>query len=463
MTTNKTPVATSVAKPNNAGGVTKVLVAGKRKVTYVFNATSSKGLKIPYAVAVNGKTLPEFATRPGRVSGDGDRIVTVVDAGARVALFLNSDAHPSYRTAPVYEVTAGERDVVVRITEKSGKHADSDTPVRKASSTTDAAGTGDKAASPPEADEYTAPLTGDIWMKVSHKYAASEVEALLPKNTSAAVTAAVKSIYDGLAEAKLQIVEPGPNGKRLDVTFADSDNPKNNITSYTLLKDGLPRVHPAGFAAAFNAALESGVESIQLSSCWRPMLGKIAHRAGLGLDVSYLGKIKLDRQELRTSLSAGKTTGNGKDDDNVSDAEVKLFREFEEATKEKAKADAALKAARAAAENPKLSPEDKAKAVQAEKEAAAAQEKSATAQIKAEKAWTNERDKNEPAKVKLYRTSLLKCSCVKQLFDPWFMYVDAKGKAEPNMQRGPTPTSTHERLHAHHLHVTVDEPKILPT
>lgn len=74
------------------------------------------------------------------------------------------------------------------------------------------------------------------------------------------------------------------------------------------------------------------------------------------------------------------------------------------------------------------------------------------------KAWNAERDANEPAKVKLFRASLLHCTCVVQLFDPW--YMDANTKAgqnpEPNMQK-----TSNETLHAHHLHVTVFEPKIL--
>jgi hypothetical protein len=47
---------------------------------------------------------------------------------------------------------------------------------------------------------------------------------------------------------------------------------------------------------------------------------------------------------------------------------------------------------------------------------------------------------------------------VRQLFDPWFMGVNVKDGAEPvpNMQK-----SSNEALHAHHLHITVDEPNIL--
>jgi hypothetical protein len=35
-------------------------------------------------------------------------------------------------------------------------------------------------------------------------------------------------------------------------------------------------------APVMNAALDNGVGSVKMSSCWRPMFGSIAHRLGLG-------------------------------------------------------------------------------------------------------------------------------------------------------------------------------------
>jgi len=46
--------------------------------------------------------------------------------------------------------------------------------------------------------------------------------------------------------------------------------------------------------------------------------------------------------------------------------------------------------------------------------------------VNASNAWDKERNANEPAKVKLFRASLLQCSCVFQLFDPWFMDANTK-------------------------------------
>ena len=95
-----------------------------------------------------------------------------------------------------------------------------------------------------------------------------------------------------------------------------------------------------------------------------------------------------------------------------------------------------------------------------EQKIAEATEKSRTANAKMDasnREWNDERDKNEPAKVKGYRTVLSQCPHVKQLYDPWFMDKDTQDKipAIPNEQK-----TTNEKLHAHHLHITVHEPKI---
>jgi hypothetical protein len=418
------------------------------KVTYSFVFRST--LSMPYAVAVNGNVLAVFKDRPKRTDG---KIPLVVDAGQTVELYLNSDAHPAYRQHPVYKVTVRDDDVEVVITEVAGKQTCTDAPEMAKSTKDHATGR--------TVQHMTAKLTGDIWMKVSHKYATSEVEALLPPKTSAEVSTAVKSIYAGLSTPTLEIHQPSssdPAARVLTVKFIDSNNPKDNITSYTLLKDGLTRVHPAGYAALFSAALEHGIETLQVTSCWRPMLGSIAHRAGLGLDVGYVGATRMNRQELRL--------GKSQDTPHVSDEEVKLFKKFEAAIVADKMADAELIAAKKAASAPALSAGQTRQAQERLSAAKKSKAEASEAKADAEDAWNGERNANEPAKVKLFRTSLLRCPGVFQLFDPWFMEANTKDgrEPEPNMQRPPPPGKkgpSNEELHAHHLHVTVFEPKIL--
>jgi hypothetical protein len=422
------------------------------KVTYQFVFRGS--LSMPYAVAVNGKVLAAFKDRPKRTD---EKIPLVVDAGQCVELYLNSDAHPAYRQHPVYKVMVGDDDVEIVITEVAGKQTFTDAP--ELGKLTKDAGTGRAV------QHMTAKLTGDIWMKVSHKYAPSEVDSKLPAGTSDEVKRAVKSIYSGLSAASLTVERAAQDGKpasKLTVTFADSSNPKENISKYALLTDGLPRVHPAGYAALINAALDAGVSSISVSSCWRPMLGSIAHRAGLGLDVSIVGGTIMNRQELRRALGGPKTAphGNGNDKDNVTDAEVKAFGEYEQALVDQKRAEAELKSAKAALASAKNSGDLEAvqRASEKQKQAEEAAKDAMNTSPKKLKAWNNERDKGEPNHVHQYRASLLRCVCVKQLFDPWFMDANTRDASDPEPNRQKT---SNETLHAHHLHITVDDPKIL--
>ncbi|MDO8652936.1 MAG: hypothetical protein Q7R66_12175 [Undibacterium sp.] len=426
-------------------------IATKRKVSYEFTIGSKKSLSLPYAIAVNGKALPAYDKKPARVGGDKGLISVMVNQADKVSLYLNSDAHPSYRKEPVYEVTAGERNIKVIITEKYGKHSDSDKPTQTKEKD-------DAAEAKKNEDTYTAPLTGDIWLKVSHPYTPSEAEALIPVGTRPEVTAAVKTIYDILKIRSLTITLPAGKenpANTIAVTFADADNPNDNITKFDLLNQGLPRVHPAGYVALFNAAIDAGVAKMTMSSAWRPMVGSIAHRAGLGLDVNYVGGTRMNRQILRDDKAV--------DAKNVSKEERKLFKEFLAAKEELAKA---KHAAEAALENVGKVKKDPIKLSLAEAERKKADDvlKAATdQQEKTKKDWEKELEKNQPASVKLFRGSLMDCACVNQLFDPWYMDNDTHDKIAPipNTQTKDGKNESNETLHAHHLHITVEEKKIL--
>lgn len=500
------PAATSATKPDNLSGCTDVPCKPTRKVTYVFKFTADKNLKLPYAWAVNGVAGNAFKNKPSRTR-HGEKIELRVQAGDTVTLYLNSDAHPDYRKQPVYAVTPSERDVVVTITEKAGKHSDPDTPklqpkpkqpdASKAAATSSATSVSVPAAPAPatpataapaakavkaEFDEYTAPLTGDIWMKVSHKYSEAEALALTPYGTAAEVRDAVKRIYAGLTSTSLTVNLPATAEqakRKVTAVFSDAGNPTQNITSFALFTDGLPRVHPAAFAAMFTAALESNVSRLEVSSNWRPLMGSISHRAGLGLDVTDLDDVSLNKTELLNK------TANKNDNDGVTAEEHRLFKEYQAADqaadaateaasragKELGAATAGLnkaKAALAAAKTPeaKAAAEavvaERAEAVRLAKGArdeASEASKMAAAKLNEPKAaWEKQNSANEPEKVKIYRARLMKCRCVSQVFDPWFMDDAAQDKVAPtpNHLKG-----GNEFAHRHHLHITVSEPKIL--
>lgn len=322
----------------------------KPNLTVIYRIRSSCG-SIPFALEVNGKVPDDFTDRALGVKCDGkSEIRRPAKPGDRFGLYLNSDAHPDYRNQKVYAVTVGSNDVVMTITEKSGKHLDSDTPTLTEMKTIKNAKGEER-----QTDFYTAPLTGDIWLKISHKYATSDIDAILPTSTDKTVSTAIKTLYDGsLNKANRTItVARAKQGDlpakqiKIHVGEGSDKNPLENIQNFDLFKDGLPRVHPLGYLALIDAAFDAGVDNVTMSSTWRPLLGK---------------------------------------------------------------------------------------------------------------AWNHERNKNEPEKVKGYRASLARCTHVRQIFDPWFMDADSQDNevATPNEQR-----DANEKLHATHLHITVDEPKLI--
>jgi hypothetical protein len=444
MTSTK-PAATSQTKLDNAATL-DVKVAVKRTVRFVFEIVSTRKLRIPYAVSIAGKVRDEFKKKPKLVSGDkGSVLVENVEPGQEVCLFLNSDAQPAYRAHPVYAVTPQDRDIVVEIKEKLGKHRDTDRPVALKSESSNQDG-----SSPIET--YSATLTGDIWMKVSHRYAAHEVDELLSPNTDRQIVDAVRSIYQGLKKPSLQLnIGSGTAERKIGIVFSDGDNPRDNIISgYELLSEGLTRVHPAGYAAIFAAAVEAGVDKVVMTSCWRPMLGSIAHRAGLGVDVAYIGPTLVNRKELRKRHSPHTS--------NVSEKERQLFTDLESALEEQS---AARKALRTAENNVKNAGFDSGRLVEAKQklaEATEANQKADKRTREAEAAWNDERNKNEPAHVRQFRASLLRCERVSQVFDPWLMDINTHDDILPlpNTQR-----DDNETLHGDHLHITIHEPKII--
>lgn len=453
-------------KPNGTGTTNTtpgscVDVPCAPNLTVIYRIHASCG-SIPFALEINGKVPDDFKDRALGIKCDGkSEIRRPAKPGDRFGLYLNSDAHPNYRKQKVYTVTVGSNDIQVIITEKAGKHPDSDTPTLAETKAIK-----NSKGEERQTDLYTAPLTGDIWLKISHKYTVAEVDALLPSTTGKAECEAVRKFYDGSLNKKncaidvarpVQSDSPARQTRIIVGTGADT-NPLANIQSFELFRDGLPRVHPWGYLALIDAALDAGAEQITMSSTWRPVLGSIAHRAGLGLDVNYIEKTHLNREELR---------GKGTKDGNVSAEEKTKFKEKEQADKDAAAAQARLKQLEKERDalvalkksNPtKVNPIREAELEREIEAATDAHQEAVRKAGDANKAWNQERDKNEPNKVKGYRASLARCTHVRQIFDPWHMDANSRDKlaAKPNEQH-----DANEKLHATHLHITVDEPKLI--
>lgn len=425
-------------------------VAISRRVSYEFRTAqwdkpkdSELNLQIPVAVAVNGQVLPKFKTKAGVLSPRKEHEFWV-EPGQKISLYLNSDADPVYRESPVFEITPNERDIKVIVLEKRGKLGELDKPIFKATHEP-------KEAGGRKYDEYEAILSGDTWKKVSHEYTADEAKGMIASGTALAVRDAVLSIYQKTLKGSMIIKNPDPQ-KTITVEFENADNPRDNITGFDLHKDGLTRVHPQAWLAVIEAAQSANVQIVKTTSAWRPNYGSIAHRTGLALDVNHLDNTRLNRHELRDKESKNS---------NVSNEEIQLFKAKEVADKEAALAEKEVKIHEAAlakfqAEG-KSNPE---KLAELQQLLALTTEKQKTALRKQRDAidtWGEERDKNEPIGVKAFRTSLLGCKGVSQVFDPWFMDINTHDAIAPipNLQK-----SGNETLHDNHLHVSISNPRL---
>lgn len=293
------------------GGVTTVPVRAKCKVTYEFKTEATKAdLVLPYVVSVNSQVLPEYADKPGVMRGTNKKIELTVDPGSNVELFLNSDVHPKHRKNPVYAIQAGNNDVLVKIKEVTGRNTGHlrstlSAPLYRSSKTPGK-----------RLEVYDGFLTGDIWMEISHVYTAAEADELMPEDTAPVIRDAVSRIYARLHEPKLVVQFPASDsvpGLALTLRLLEEmqDNVRLNTTLCGLLTDILPRTHPHAFTALLTAAHAAGITELRITSAWRPCIGSIAHRAGLGLDVNYVQN-ETERVSINlTSFESAQARNNG--------------------------------------------------------------------------------------------------------------------------------------------------------
>jgi hypothetical protein len=393
--------------------VKTVPVCAKRTVCYEFDTKATDaGVAIPYLVIINGKI-------DGKLNklDRSRKIMRTVNVGSTVALYLNSDVHPDHRSTPVYVVEVRDNNVLIRITEKTGQHAD----LRPVIGTPSTRGP-DKPGEPAQ-DCYQAPLTGNIWMTVSHRYTEVEAEKLLASDTAVEIRQAIGSIYRGLQSARLQIpltVKTADCVKTLNVAFEEGGNPQKNIAGISTTADVLTRTHPWAFETLFKEASKLGITDMLITSCWRPCYGSIAHRAGLGLDVCYIAtptqKVKINRIGL---LFKGHSNNPY-----VSDAEKKLRNES--------------LALQAQANN------------QSDQKATQAARNKRNERVE-------EMEKTQPGLMSALREGLRIQPVVGQLLDPWYIDLNTHSNAGRSINEQ---QSKIEQGHAHHLHITIREPKI---
>jgi len=401
---------------NSAAGSRVDVPVSLRKVTYVFDTSASnpKGIvALAIVPCVNGKAIA-CEIRVDEKHRCIRSATLFAEAGARVELFLNGDV--TYRSHPVYAVQVGANDIQVLIKEKSGKHTDV-AVLAGPETSTEVRTDGRKG----RLDRYAASLTGDIWMQISHRYSEAEAAATIPADTHPAIRSAVLSVYRGLPQPALSVDFPASDSRRpasVRVDFKEQRNPSENIRDFSLVRDGLPRMHPYGYVALLDAAYESGVTRLEVDSGWRPMLGSIAHRDGRGIDVVAISSG--GRQTWLQRIGLRNKTLLPKED--ITPAEKAAYDELVQAV---ARSQFMRKrTARLAMERP-------APTQQAIDEAQNDYDKADAAQHDARERWRAALVASTPQPVKLFRAALLTHRFVKQLLDPWYMELDTKDKKAP--------------------------------
>jgi hypothetical protein len=433
MTANTPAASCTLTKE---GTLTVVPVKRKFTVTYEFNTNASNAdLALRYLVLVNGNVIQANGGRPRALDGRNRKIVVAVDPGSKVALILNSDVHPNFRRNPVYAVQVNDCDARVIITERRGRLGHESSTLRLSTPRT-CPETGARI------DEYQAALTGDVWMAISTLYTEAEADAMLPADIDPIVRFAVRRIYRGLQTNELLVQFPASEAGPAFIMSVKFDTPNNvleNTTHCDPLSGVLPRTHPCAYAALLAEASMCRITAMRVTSGWRPMLGSIIHRAGLGLDINYAERGSQHVTINRTSL----TDVRGRRNENVSAREQELYAEYERAKEDYEAKKRAVNAAR--------NGEEKNAADKQAKEADKIQEA-------AKDAWNKERNQHEPELIRSLREGLSHNSSISQILDPWYIDINTRSHAAPvpNEYR-----SSNEKLHGNHLHITVSDPQII--
>lgn len=394
-----------------------------------------------------------------------------VKSGVTVGVCIGVDAKAKFKKYPLWQVKADQHDIVVDVFETYGKAHGLQEKVGKVVKRTE-----ERHGKPHELDCFAARLTGDTWMRSTPKLSDSDVDALPADQATAAMKVALKRIYkaDFIAvganfaiDVPRQADEQDTAKVRLVWLANENANCVDNIAVLNLKQDVPGRIHPQAYAAAAKAAHEAGIDEIQFSSSWRPMLGSMPHRLSMGLDLVYLKAGKevdhLNRNGLLPDPKSHKHANN----DNLSRDELDAYDDWKSkvkatdaATAEMNRAAQALKsaiAAKAKLKSPAPDTVGKLDAAIAESReksvvAANAANDAADEQEKAKAKWAEEVKKHEPSPVGRYRRYVMQAQCVSQVLDLWYLVGLAghkSGALVPNSQEGEGGLAFQHRNHMH--------------
>jgi hypothetical protein len=277
-----------------------VVDADTRKVIYPYDSTHGKTAKFGVKTSSSGlhdgtrnvHTLPP---------------INIPNDTKRIALHIANDAfeqHRSFQLFPwtvpdvahskvnIYEMRTDLQDRFSTENQLGNTPAENDIQIKPAAT-----------------DEYFCYLNGDLWLKISHEFTNDEITRLCPPETltrassgsSAQSGGSTQSVSVDWATTLQPIYESGENSRSfasfsvqipalgITVKFAARAVANAiNTSTRTTVQQALRRTSPRAFAAILKAAWRLNIDTVDLSSSWRPMLGSRLHKMGVGLDVTEI-------------------------------------------------------------------------------------------------------------------------------------------------------------------------------
>ena len=411
------------------------------QVAVTYEIHFDQKLRLPYAFYWNGVKQPENKVLKPKQATAILTIQALVKEGDKIGLYLGSDASPEFRQELLYPLTVGNKDIKAII--KTKKDPQDDVAELKPVALTDA----DKNSTE---SRYEGWLTGDIWMRFSHRYSAKEATAHLlnagEKDTG--IAKAIADLYGGSVNTKTGYSVQFDNKNNCQIIFqtgSDANCRANIKKGYDFAREGLPRVHPRTWIAFFQAAKNCSISSMEITSGWRPMFGSATHRIGLGLDIK-----SLKRSNGTTAVFDKKNNylWQSEEEKSAHTTWIESEQKLAGATRDYADTEAQVKQAKGEDEirNAKMRREEARKSLNRANEV----------RNEAKKDF-NEKHKSSTSGD--FEQVLMNNPLIKQLFDPLIMDTNTLDQQEAEANRN---RSGDEKGHQNHLHITANDHYLLP-
>lgn len=411
------------------------------QVAVTYEIHFDQKLRLPYAFYWNGVKQPENKVLKPKQATAILTIRALVKEGDKIGLYLGSDASPEFRQELLYPLTVGNKDIKAII--KTKKDPQDDVAELTPVTPTDA----DKNSTE---SRYEGWLTGDIWMRFSHRYSAKEATAHLlnagEKDTG--IAKAIADLYGGSVNTNTGYSVQFDNKNNCQIIFqtgSDANCRTNIKKGYDFAREGLPRIHPRTWIAFLQAARDCSISLMEITSGWRPMFGSATHRIGLGLDIK-----SLKRSNGTTAVFDKKNNHlwQSEEEKSAHTTWIESEQKLAGATRDYADTEAQVKQAKGEDEirNAKMRREEARKSLNRANEV----------RNEAKKDF-NEKHKSSTSGD--FEQVLMNNPLIKQLFDPLIMDTNTLDQQEAEANRN---RSGDEKGHQNHLHITANDHYLLP-